>query len=66
VATSHRDPTKLDRVRRRRANHSPSLAHGPGKVVRTGESELITDIDDALLQAAAKDGEAKVDDGDNV
>lgn len=55
VAASHHDPTKLDSVRRWRANHSPSLAHGPDRVVQTGESELITDIDDALLQAAAED-----------
>lgn len=55
VAASHHDPTKLDSLRRWGTNQSPSLAHGPDKVVQTGEPELITDIDDAVLQAAAKD-----------
>lgn len=57
VAASHHDPAKLDEVRRWRAHNPLSFAHGPGEVVRAGKSELITDIDDAVLQAAARDEE---------
>lgn len=57
VAASHHDPAKLDDVRRWHAQSPLSFARGPGDVVRTGEPELITDIDDAVLQATARDDE---------
>lgn len=54
-AVSHRDPVKVERVRRWRAENPTPLVHGPDTVVRTGSSQLLTDIDDATLRHVARD-----------
>jgi serine phosphatase RsbU (regulator of sigma subunit) len=59
VAVAHVDPAKLQMAERLRAYEPVALdpAVGLGKVMRTGEPELITEIPDEMLAAAAVDEE---------
>ncbi|HEX3911630.1 MAG TPA: SpoIIE family protein phosphatase [Solirubrobacteraceae bacterium] len=59
VAIAHSDPAKLRTAARLRA-YEPELLNpeqGLGRVLRTGESQLFTEIPDELLAAAAVDQE---------
>jgi serine phosphatase RsbU (regulator of sigma subunit) len=57
VAVAHVDPTKLEMAERLRAYQPAQLDpdRGLGKVLRTGEPELVADIPDELLAEAAAD-----------
>jgi serine phosphatase RsbU (regulator of sigma subunit) len=57
VAIAHVDPTKLEMAERLRAYQPTQLdpERGLGKVLRTGEPELVADIPDELLAEAAAD-----------
>lgn len=57
VAIAHVDPTKLEMAERLRAYQPTQLDpdRGLGKVLRTGEPELVADIPDELLAEAAAD-----------
>lgn len=59
VAVHHADPAKLELVwqfdQRNPARSSDGV--GPGRVLRTGEPEIIPAVSDALLAAAAQDDE---------
>ena len=59
VAVAHADPTKLEMAERLRAFEPEELdpEQGLGRVRRTGESLLYTDIPDELLVEAAVDAE---------
>jgi Stage II sporulation protein E (SpoIIE)/GAF domain/PAS domain len=57
VAIAHVDPTKLEMAERLRAYQPTQLDpdRGLGKVLRTGEPELVADIPDELLAETAAD-----------
>ncbi|HEV2878145.1 MAG TPA: SpoIIE family protein phosphatase [Candidatus Eremiobacteraceae bacterium] len=56
VSLTHADPTKLESLRELRGYpRDTDDSRGALKVLRTGESEVYEDIDDKLLQAAARD-----------
>ena len=57
VALAHADPAKLALAEEIRSRYPPGTgdAAGAAKVVRTGEPELVEEIDDDLLRAAARD-----------
>ncbi|HMC50650.1 MAG TPA: SpoIIE family protein phosphatase [Solirubrobacterales bacterium] len=57
VAIAHVDPSKLEMAERLRAYQPTQLDpdRGLGKVLRTGEPELVADIPDELLAEAAAD-----------
>jgi serine phosphatase RsbU (regulator of sigma subunit) len=57
VAIAHVDPAKLEMAEELRAYQPPQLdpSRGLGKVLRTGEAELIADIPDELLVETAAD-----------
>jgi len=57
VAIAHIDPTKIEMAERLRAYQptQPDPNRGLGKVLRTGEAELIPDIPDELLVEGATD-----------
>lgn len=57
VAIAHVDPTKIEMAERLRAYQPtpPDPSRGLGKVLRTGEAELIADIPDELLVESASD-----------
>jgi PAS domain S-box-containing protein len=57
LAVAHADPTKVQFVRELRTRYppDPDAATGPPYVVRTGESELVQEITDEMLEAAARD-----------
>ena len=59
AAIVHRDPEKIDFVRRvlERFPIDINAPHGTGKVLRTGEPELVPEIPDALLASVAQDPE---------
>ncbi len=56
VAMEHRDPTALDRVRALEERYPPDPDgwYGVARVIRTGRTEMIQDIDDELLASAAR------------
>lgn len=59
VALAHFDPAKFDMLARMRA-YQPELVHpesGMGRMLRTGEPALFTEIPDELLQRIALDAE---------
>ena len=59
VAIAHVDPAKVELGRRLRERY-PVMADAPSglaEVIRTGRMELVQDIDDAMLVAAARDDE---------
>ena len=55
VAHAHSDPAKVERAREflRRYPPDPDAAVGPANVLRTGQRELVTEIDDERLRAVA-------------
>ncbi|HEU0013348.1 MAG TPA: ATP-binding protein [Longimicrobium sp.] len=59
LAVEHTDPAKVDFVRQiqERYPSDPNAPNGTHHVVRTGKSEMMPDIPDALLVAAARDEE---------
>jgi PAS domain S-box-containing protein len=59
LAVAHVDPAKVRLAHEihRRYPQNPDASHGAARVARTGESELATHIDDALIVAAARDPE---------
>ncbi|MCL5744718.1 MAG: GAF domain-containing protein, partial [Acidobacteria bacterium] len=59
LAIAHVDPSKVDwarELRRRYPSESRALT-GPPQVLRTGKSEMVTEVSDALLREAACDAE---------
>jgi PAS domain S-box-containing protein len=59
IAVVHSDPARvaLGEAFHRRYPPPPDAAHGTRYVLRTGKSDLITDITDAMLTGAARDDE---------
>ena len=59
VGVHHTDPSKLDLARRLAERYPPSFddEHGVGRVVRTAEPEMVTDVSDDLLAEATVDAE---------
>jgi PAS domain S-box-containing protein len=59
VAMAHSDPSKVQFARElgERYPRDPNATTGPPQVIRTGKSELYTEISDALLESAAQDAE---------
>ncbi len=57
LAAVHVDPSRADLARgaRLRFPGGKSAAHGVPRVVETGEPELVSDVPDAMLRAAARD-----------
>jgi PAS domain S-box-containing protein len=58
-AIAHRDPDKIATARRvlERYPLDPMAPHGSGKVIRTGEPEIVAKIPDAWFDALAQDAE---------
>ncbi|MDR3635323.1 MAG: PAS domain S-box protein [Isosphaeraceae bacterium] len=59
LAAVHADPAKEELLRTldRRYPTSPHDSHGPRVVARTGRSELVSELTDAMLAAGARDAE---------
>jgi len=59
VAIAHVDPAKVSRAREllERYPNRPEQRFGAPEVIRTGRSELFSDIDDAALESLAEDAE---------
>src|SRR3954447_19502805 len=59
LAVSHADPAKIELAHEleRRYPPAPNAPHGVPHVLRTGESEMVTEIPDSLLAASARDQE---------
>ncbi|MEX1184567.1 MAG: ATP-binding protein [Gemmatimonadota bacterium] len=59
VAVNHSDPVRVQAMRRLEERYptDPDAQAGVAQVIRTGRSELMTSIPDALLEAAARDAE---------
>jgi signal transduction histidine kinase len=59
VAIAHADPNKIELTERlqRLYPDEPSARHGVPNVIRTGHSELVPEISEAMLEAAARDPE---------
>jgi PAS domain S-box-containing protein len=59
LETSHRDPTRIAIAREvaERYPDDPEASHGAPRVIRTGASELLTDISDATLEGNTRDAE---------
>jgi PAS domain S-box-containing protein len=59
VAMAHADPNKVEAMERlqRQYPDDPSATYGVPNVIRTGRSELATEISDAMLEASARDAE---------
>jgi PAS domain S-box-containing protein len=59
TSIAHRDPDKVALARRvlERYPLDPMAPHGSGKVIRTGEPELVPKIPDAWFEALAQDAE---------
>jgi PAS domain S-box-containing protein len=59
IAVAHPDPKMVELAYEIQERYPPSLdaPHGVSKVLRTGEPELVPEIPDALLVAAARDEE---------
>ena len=57
LAVAHADPKKVEFARELQRRYPPNrdADRGAGKVVRTGRSELVAEIPDALLEKAAVD-----------
>jgi len=57
LATSHSDPARVAASEEAADLYPPSLAapHGAGRVVRTGEPEVLTEVTDEALRATARD-----------
>ncbi len=59
LVTSHSDPSRVAASEQVAARYPPVLgaAHGAGRVVATGEAEILSDITDEMLRATARDEE---------
>ena len=59
VAVAHVDPARVEFARQLRTRYPPDAGSetGPAAVVRTGKSELFSEIHDEMLAAAAEDEE---------
>ena len=59
LAVSHADPAKVELAHEleRRYPSDPNALHGVPNVLRTGQSEMLTEIPDSLLAASAQDRE---------
>ncbi|MCE9562147.1 MAG: PAS domain S-box protein [Planctomycetes bacterium] len=59
VAVAHVDPSKVELAREmhRRFPPDPTTTHGVWNILRTGKSELVSEITDALLVESVKDAE---------
>lgn len=59
LAVAHVDPAKVELSREldRRYPTRPDAPFGPAHVVRTGQSEIYSDIPDSMLEAVAEDAE---------
>jgi PAS domain S-box-containing protein len=59
LAVAHVDPAKVDLARnmQRRFPPDPASPQGVWNIIRTGESELIAEISDELLESSVKDAE---------
>jgi PAS domain S-box-containing protein len=59
VAVAHADPAKVAYVKKLREKYpaDPDSPRGVGQVIKTGEPELMSDIPESLLVAAARDEE---------
>jgi len=59
VAVAHVDPAKIELARElyRRYPPDPNSPHGPYQVLRTGRSEMISEIPDELIDRSARDEE---------
>lgn len=57
AAVAHTDPAKIPKVRELRDRYGYAHQHGPGRVARTGEPELIEEVTDGLLASVAHDDE---------
>jgi PAS domain S-box-containing protein len=57
LAVAHRDPAQLTFIRELQERYPPDPAASTGApaVIRTGEAELVPEIDDSLLEQAARD-----------
>jgi PAS domain S-box-containing protein len=57
LAVAHADPMKVQFVRELQSRYrpDPDASNGPPHVVRTGESELVAEITDEMLEAVARD-----------
>jgi len=57
VAVAHRDPEKVAWVRQFSDRYEPKLnaPYGMGKVIRTGQSEMVPEISEQMIVAAAED-----------
>ena len=57
LAVAHQDPAKLTFARELQERYPPDPAGetGPAAVIRTGEPELVSEITDEMLHAAARD-----------
>ncbi|WP_218081535.1 PAS domain S-box protein [Anthocerotibacter panamensis] len=51
----HPRPEQVHRAWSLTGPHAPTISHGPVRVLTTGRPELIPHVDDALLQAMARD-----------
>lgn len=59
ISVVHADPARVSLAREVYSRYPPDPAapHGAVRVLRTGQAELIPEVDDALLVATARDGE---------
>ncbi|HEX6133531.1 MAG TPA: ATP-binding protein [Longimicrobiales bacterium] len=59
VAVKHADPSRVRLVRQLQDRYppDPAAAHGSAHVIRTGRSELVRELTDDILTAAARDEE---------
>lgn len=57
AAVAHTNPAKIPKVRELRDRYGYADQHGPGKVARTGEPELLEEVTDDLLASVAHDDE---------
>ncbi len=57
LAVAHADPKKVEFVRELRTRYppDPDAPQGPAQVVRTGKPELMKNIPEAVIEAAARD-----------
>ena len=59
LETQHRDPRKIDIAKELAARYAnrPETRHGARGTIRTGRSQLVTDVTDAVLRGVASDEE---------
>jgi signal transduction histidine kinase len=59
LATSHQDPSRVAASEQVASRYPPLLgaAHGVGRVVATGEAEMLSEVTEEMLRATARDEE---------